>query len=523
MEVSPNDNTQEPVLDRDSTTTDLPLFGRLKRWQWWLLVASNIFFLICGQSAAVLLGRFYYDQGGNSKWMATLVQSVGFPILFIPFFLLPSSEGAPASSAPPSPTNLALVYFILGAVIAGDNMLYSVGLLYLSASTYSLICVTQLAFNAVFSFFLNSQKFTALIFNSVIVLSLSAALVAVDDDSDEPSGVSKLKYFIGFICTLSASALYSLILSLMQLAFQKVIKKETFSVVLEMQIYTSAVASCVTTIGLFASGEWKTLKGEMEGFGKGSASYVMTLVGTALSWQICAVGVVGLIFVVSSLFSNVISTVALALCPIAAVVVFHDKMDGVKIIAMLLAVWGFASYLYQNYLDDRRATKAQRDANVICPPMPESSNVKLHYLVPRWTFSSSLEVDYQLSFTVVALTTELTAGIGGNVYLSMPLMYDAALWQFMLVLCWSLGNEERYRVLVYKELDEACPHPSPKLQLHRPPCCLTDGPHALKAYHVYPMNHVKSIPETENQKFKKRAYHTVNNSLPDIGAHARCQ
>ncbi|CAB4269377.1 unnamed protein product [Prunus armeniaca] len=29
-------------------------------------------------------------------------------------------------------------------------------------------------------------------------------------------------------------------------------------------------------------------------------------------------------------------------------------MDGVKIIAMLLAIWGFATYIYQNYLDDSK-------------------------------------------------------------------------------------------------------------------------------------------------------------------------
>jgi hypothetical protein len=33
------------------------------------------------------------------------------------------------------------------------------------------------------------------------------------------------------------------------------------------------------------------------------------------------------------------------------VMVFHDKMNGVKIIAMLISIWGFASYVYQQYLD----------------------------------------------------------------------------------------------------------------------------------------------------------------------------
>lgn len=354
-----NTDSQESILPKDETVIEQTQFVKLGRCQWWFMVALNIFFLIVGQAAAVLLGRFYYDQGGNSKWMATLVQTAAFPVLLIPLYFIPSSKDPSTSSAPPSIKVLALIYFALGVLLACDNMLYSVGLLYLSASTYSLICATQLAFNAVFSYFINSQKFTALILNSVIIVSFSAALIAVSDDSSGPAGVSKWKHILGFICTLGASAIYSLLLSLMQLTFQKVLKKETFSVVLEMQIYTALVASCAATVGLFASGEWRTLHGEMEKFGEGRVSYVMTLVWTAVAWQVCSVGVVGLIFVVSSLFSNVISTLSLAVTPIAAVIIFHDKMDGVKIIAMLLAIWGFATYIYQNYLDDSKVRRRQ--------------------------------------------------------------------------------------------------------------------------------------------------------------------
>ncbi|KAE8665639.1 putative purine permease 11 [Hibiscus syriacus] len=344
----------------DESLMDHSPFLKLGRWHWWFMVPINILFLIVGQAAAVLLGRFYYDQGGNSEWMATFVQTAGFPILFIPLFLLHPSrklETSTSSSLSPSIKVVALLYFALGLIAAGDNMLYSVGLLYLSASTYSLICATQLAFNAVFSYFLNSEKMTALILNSVVILSLSAALIAVNDDSKVLSGVSKGKYLLGFICTLGASALYSLSLSLMQLSFQKVLKRETFSVVLEMLIYTSLVATCVSIVGLFVSGEWKGLPLEMEGFNSGRVSYVLTLVWTAVSWQVCAVGAVGLIFTVSSLFSNVISTLSLAITPLVSLVVFHDKMNGVKVIAMLLALCGFCSYIYQNYLDDAEARK----------------------------------------------------------------------------------------------------------------------------------------------------------------------
>ncbi|CAA7024482.1 unnamed protein product [Microthlaspi erraticum] len=358
-------DNQEPILAKEENVTGIPSpLLKLKSWQWWLLVSINIFFLIGGQAASVLLGRFYYDEGGNSKWMATLVQTGAFPILYIPLLLLPSSSSAnaaePSSSSSCSLKTIVLIYVLLGVIIAGDNMLYSVGLLYLSASTYSLICATQLAFNAVFSYFINAQKFTALILNSVVFLSFSAALIALNDDADAPSGVSSSKYIVGFVCTLAASALYSLLLSLMQFSFEKILKRETFSVVLEMQIYTSLVATCVAVIGLFASGEWRTLHGEMVGYHKGRASYVLTLVGTAVTWQVCSVGVVGLIFLVSSLFSNVISTLSLAVTPLAALAVFRDKMSGVKIMSMLIALWGFASYVYQNYLDDLKVRRARQ-------------------------------------------------------------------------------------------------------------------------------------------------------------------
>lgn len=255
---------------------------------------------------------------------------------------------------------IALIYIALGLIIAGDNLMYSYGLLYLPVSTYSLVCATQLAFNAIFSYFLNAQKFNALIFNSVVLLTFSAALLGVRSGSDDSTGVPKGKYPLGFVLTLGASATFSLILSLMQRTFQKVLKRENFSIVLEMQMCTNLVAAAASVVGLFGSGDWRGLSREMERFETGKVSYVMTLVWTAVSWQVSSVGAVGLIFMVSSLFSNVISTLALPVVPIFAVVFFHDKMDGVKVVAMLIAIWGFLSYIYQHYLDDSKAKKGRR-------------------------------------------------------------------------------------------------------------------------------------------------------------------
>lgn len=347
-------NSQSQMSSADTTQQRIPTF---KDYMWWFRVILYIVSLLSGQSAATLLGRLYYDKGGNSKWMATFVQSAGFPVL-LPILLYVQLSKSSINNGPPkqpSTSTFLLLFLFFGLLVAGDNLMYSYGLLYLPVSTYSLICATQLAFNAVFSFLLNSQKFTALIFNSLLLVTVSASLLAVHPDSDSTTEVSKRKYIIGFLCTVGASATYSLFLSLLELTFKKIIKRETFDAVLLMQIYPSFVATCVCVVGLFASGEWRTLPSEMKEYEKGRVSYVMTLFWTAVSWQISSVGLLGLISEVSSLFSNVISTISLPAIPILAVIFFHDKMDGVKVISLILAIWGFLSYVYQHYLDDVKA------------------------------------------------------------------------------------------------------------------------------------------------------------------------
>lgn len=176
----------------------------------------------------------------------------------------------------------------------------------------------------------------------------------------EGGSVSNDKYPVGFALTIGASATFSLIMSLMQLSFQKVLKSETFLVVIQMILWTNFLAAVASVVGLFVSGEWKGIHLEFMEFEKGKVSYVMTLVWIAISWLVYSVGAVGLIFVVSSLFSNVIATLALPLVPIFAVVFFHDRMDGVKVVALLIAILGFANYLYQHYLDDSKEKKSRR-------------------------------------------------------------------------------------------------------------------------------------------------------------------
>ncbi|CAH2041089.1 unnamed protein product [Thlaspi arvense] len=283
--------------------------------QRWLKIAFYSIFVLAGQSVATLLGRLYFEQGGS--------------------------------------------------------MLFAVGLQYLPASTFSLISASQLGFNALFSFFLNSQKLTPFIINSLVVLTISSTLLVFNTSSSGgATQVSKRKYTIGFLCTLAASAGYSLMLSLSQLFCRKILRKSTFDAIIRMIIYQMLVATFAIVVGLFASGEWKGLRKEMDEYALGKVSYVMTLVWTAICWQVFSIGAVGLIFNVSSLFCNVISTLTLPIVPVFAVIFFHDKMDGVKVISLLLAVWGFVSYIYQHYLEDFKSKVETR------PEPPEVSSIE---------------------------------------------------------------------------------------------------------------------------------------------------
>ncbi|XP_047312933.1 purine permease 21-like [Impatiens glandulifera] len=361
---------QEALKEYPKNQSSVDKKSKFKGYLWWVRMAIYTAFVLFGQAIAVILGRLYFDKGGNSKWIATLVQTSGFPIL-IPFLFIkfPKTKSPTSSSSsitidqisrPPSLLTLSSLYIFLGIFLAADCMLYSIGLVYLPVSTYSLICASQLGFNALFSFFLNAQKLTPFIINSLVLLTLSSVLLVFQPDSSESNKVSKGKYILGFLATVGASAGYALMLSVTQLAFRKILKKDNLRVVFDMIIYQSLFATLAIMIGLFASGEWRWFGKEINEFELGKVAYVMTLVWTAIFWQVFSIGAIGLIFEISSLFSNVISTLGLPVVPVLAVFIFRDKMDGVKVISMVLAIWGFVSYIYQHYIDDLEMKKSNQ-------------------------------------------------------------------------------------------------------------------------------------------------------------------
>lgn len=324
---------------------------KIKKKRWTLIITYTLLVLL-GQSTATLLSRLYYTHGGHTVLLEALLEILGFPILF-PFALYysPKYPSRPQSKLP-SISITTPVYTVLGLLQVGSTILYAIGLKNLPVSTFSLISTTQLGFNALFSFLINSQKITFLILNSIFLLTVSSSLLMFNNSEQNSKNQERKQQVLGFSCTLVASALYSLVLSLTELAFNKaLIKTETFASVLNIIIYQSMVETSVVIMAMVFTEEWRNLAKEMESFELGKMLYWLILAAIAVSWQLFAIGAVSLIFEVSSLFSNVIGSVGLPLMPILAVIFFHEKMDGLKIVSLLLAALGFASYVYQNYLD----------------------------------------------------------------------------------------------------------------------------------------------------------------------------
>ncbi|KAE8715334.1 putative purine permease 10 [Hibiscus syriacus] len=220
------------------------------RWYWIALYATLV---LCGQTAAVVLSRLYFEKGGRSKWISMVVQVVGFPII-LPYYFISQRKAISFSAAAKTKPSMLLLkgiaYVSLGLLAAGNAYLYAVAFEYLPVSTVALISASQLAFNDFFSYFLNSQKFTPLIINSLFLLTISS-----------------------------------------------------FS--------------------------WWQITAP-----KGLPESLMETV----SWQAYIFGGVALVFEVSALFSNVIGVLGLPFTPIAAMLVFHDKMSAVKGISMVLDI-----------------------------------------------------------------------------------------------------------------------------------------------------------------------------------------
>ena len=66
---------------------------------------------------------------------------------------------------------------------------------------------------------------------------------------------------------------------------------------------------------------------------------------TAVRFQLSVLGGTGALYLASTVLAGVLNAVRVPLTSVAAVIWFHDPMSGFKILALVITVWGFASYM----------------------------------------------------------------------------------------------------------------------------------------------------------------------------------
>ncbi|XP_004233091.1 purine permease 21-like isoform X1 [Solanum lycopersicum] len=337
------------VIPAESLTTP----NSVNKYTKWLEIGIYALIVLVSQTVATILGKLYYNKGGKSTWVISLTETIAFPILLIPMIFNCTNNNnnkiPNLDSKSPSLMTKLFIYVFLGFLVGIGCGLFSIGLLHLPASTFSLISSSQLAFNVLFSLFMKLEKITPLIANSITLVTISSLLLAIDSSNNASSYHHNA---IGFICTLIASALFGLLFSLTDLYFRKFFKKSTLREFMDVIICQSFFATCIILIGLFASKNWRNLKTEMNNFEVGRLAYIMILIWISVCWQLYTYCLLGLIMKVSAVFANVITTLGAPLIPIMSVIIFNDKMSGVKAISIVLAIWGFSSYAYQQYLDE---------------------------------------------------------------------------------------------------------------------------------------------------------------------------
>lgn len=317
------------------------------------LLAVNFLLLVVGTACGPLLLRAYFVRGGTRKWLSSLLQTAGWPLLLLPLCASFHSRRRRRQDTPiflMTPRLLA-ASVVVGLMTGADNFLYAYSQAYLPVSTSSILISTQLAFTAGFALLLVRHRFTGSTVNAVVLLSVGAAMLGLDAAGDRPPGVSGAQYRAGFGMALGAAALYGLVLPVMELsqawhAARAGAAALTYTLVVEMQVVIGLTATAFCAVGMLVNKDFQAIPGEARQFELGEAGYYLLLVGTAAVYQCFCLGTIGAIFYGSALLAGVIIAVLIPVTEVLAVVFFHEHFSATKGIALGLSLWGLASYFY---------------------------------------------------------------------------------------------------------------------------------------------------------------------------------
>ncbi|KAL8246496.1 hypothetical protein R6Q59_007712 [Mikania micrantha] len=323
-----------------------------------LLLIINYICLFVGSVSSSLLIKFYFNHKGSSRWVSTWVQSAGFPLLLIPIYLpyyishfRPKIDDQQHEHVDDVRKpflgfdgNLFVLCFVIGLMLVLSNLCFSWGNSYLPLSTSALVLSSQLAFTLLLSIIIVKQKITFLNLNCVILLTLSCVLLALNSTGDRPEGLTNRKYFTGLFSTASAGLLFALYLPVMEKIYSKV---DCYAMVIEMQFVMEAVATGVATVAMAMAGGFKEMKHESVAvFDLGATGYWVALGLSVVMWQVCFMGTAGMVFLTTSLTGGICMTALMAANVVGGVVVYGDEFKGPKVVATVMCLWGFCSYVY---------------------------------------------------------------------------------------------------------------------------------------------------------------------------------
>ncbi|CAA7037828.1 unnamed protein product [Microthlaspi erraticum] len=340
------------------------------------LVIINCTILGLGNCLGPLLTRLYFKNGGKRIWLSSFIQTAGCPLLVFPLLFsylrrrrsrkAEQEEGKAPLYLIKTPLFIASIF--LGLLTGFDNYLYAYGLAYLPVSTASLIISSQLAFTALFAYFMVKQKFTPFTINAVVLITLGAGVLALHTEGDQLAKETHKEYVVGFLMTIAAALLYAFVLPLVELIYKKARQEITYTVVLEIQMILSMVANVFCLVGMFADGDFKVMAREARSFKGGTSFYYVVLVLTAVTWQAFFLGAIGMIFCASSLVSGILISALLPLTEVLAVLFFQEKFQAEKGLSLFLALWGFLSYFYGQFKSEKKTQTETQETQL--PQLP---------------------------------------------------------------------------------------------------------------------------------------------------------
>lgn len=344
---------QETSNDKATTSTTTIASPAPVRYRPSPLVILSACLVLMGAGGPLLL-RVYFVHGGERLFLSAMLQISGWPLLLPPICVSlyrSRRHGVANLLLPPRLTGAAA---ILGAFYAISCFVYALGSQALPLSTSSLLLATQLAFTAVFAFLFVGLRFTPFSANAVVLLTIGPAVLGVGPGSGKPAGEASRTYWTGFCEAIAAAALAGLVLPLVEVATARYGRRTgpaarvppPYATVMQMQAVMGAAGTLVCLLGMAIKSDFQAIPSEAATFGLGKTNYYLVLIWDAVSWQLLNLGIVGLITCASSLLAGIMIAVLLPLSEVLAVIFLHEKFDGPKGIALVLSLWGFASYLY---------------------------------------------------------------------------------------------------------------------------------------------------------------------------------